>query len=248
MSDKKTHFGYQQVPETEKATKVAEVFHSVAKNYDIMNDLMSLGTHRLWKRFTIDVAKPHKNDKILDLAGGTGDLAKLFAKRTENQSEIIVSDINDSMLSIGRDRLINAGYFKNIYYVQANAECLPFANDYFNLITIGFGLRNVTHKDKALAEMHRVLKPGGKAIILEFSKPTIEPVNKIYDFYSFKILPKIGKLVAKDEASYQYLSESIRMHPDQVTLQSMMEKVGFEDVAYHNLSAGIVAVHIGHKY
>jgi len=248
MTDKQTHFGYQTVNEDEKTDKVAEVFHSVAKNYDLMNDLMSLGTHRLWKRFTLNVAKPHKGDRILDLAGGTGDLTKLFAKRIGNQGDIFISDINNSMLLAGRDRLIDQGICHPINYVQANAEALPFPDNYFNIITIGFGLRNVTDKDKALAEMFRVLKPGGKVIVLEFSKPRSKPLNKIYDLYSFKVLPKIGKFVAKDENSYQYLAESIRMHPDQETLKTMMQTAGFDEVIYHNLSAGIVAVHIGYKY
>lgn len=243
-----TDFGYQKVGINEKADKVAQVFHSVAKQYDLMNDLMSLGIHRLWKRFVIGLAKPHANDKILDLAGGTGDLARLFAKKLGAHGELVLSDINDSMLAIGRERLLNTGLVNAIHYVQANAEVLPFATNHFNLITIAFGLRNVTCKDKALAEMYRVLKPGGKAIVLEFSKPILEPITKIYDLYSFKILPKIGKFVAKDEASYQYLAESIRMHPDQESLKQLMLTAGFDSVNYHNLSAGIVAAHVGYKY
>ena len=213
-----------------------------------MNDLMSLGIHRLWKRFTISIAKPHQGDKILDLAGGTGDLTKQFAKRIGEKGRIILSDINNSMLSVGRDRLIDQGICHNINYVQANAESLPFANNDFNIITIGFGLRNVTHKEKALAEMYRCLKPGGKAIVLEFSKPVVKPLNPIYDLYSFKILPKLGKIIAKDADSYQYLAESIRMHPDQETLKQMMQTAGFDKVEYHNLTGGIVAVHVGYKY
>lgn len=247
-SESLTDFGYQKVAVSEKADKVAEVFHSVAGQYDLMNDLMSFGVHRLWKRFVMGLAKPRANDKILDLAGGTGDLARLFAKKMSDKGELILADINNSMLSIGRDRLLDNGLTHPIHYVQANAEVLPFPSNYFNLITIAFGLRNVTHKDKALAEMYRVLKPGGKAIVLEFSKPTLEPVNKLYDLYSFKILPKIGKYVAKDEASYQYLAESIRMHPDQETLKQLMLTAGFDKVEYHNLSAGIVAAHVGYKY
>jgi len=243
-----TDFGYQKVPTEQKTEKVAEVFHSVAKQYDIMNDLMSLGIHRLWKRFTISIAKPHQGDKILDLAGGTGDLTKQFAKRIGEKGRIILSDINNSMLSVGRDRLIDQGICHNINYVQANAESLPFANNDFNIITIGFGLRNVTHKEKALAEMYRCLKPGGKAIVLEFSKPVVKPLNPIYDLYSFKILPKLGKIIAKDADSYQYLAESIRMHPDQETLKQMMQTAGFDKVEYHNLTGGIVAVHVGYKY
>lgn len=243
-----TDFGYQKVPTEEKAEKVAEVFHSVAKQYDIMNDLMSLGTHRLWKRFTISIAKAHAGDKILDLAGGTGDLTKHFAKRIGDKGQIILSDINNSMLSVGRDRLIDTGICQNIHYVQANAESLPFADNDFNIITIAFGLRNVTHKDNALKEMFRCVKPGGKVIVLEFSKPVIKPLNPIYDLYSFKILPKLGKIIAKDADSYQYLAESIRMHPDQETLKKMMLTAGFDSVEYHNLSGGIVAVHVGYKY
>ena len=249
MTDKNyTDFGYQKVPTDKKAEKVAEVFHSVAKQYDIMNDLMSLGTHRLWKRFAISIAKAHAGDKILDLAGGTGDLTKHFAKRIGDKGQIILSDINNSMLSVGRDRLIDQGFYQNINYVQANAESLPFADNDFNIITIAFGLRNVTHKDKALKEMFRCIKPGGKVIVLEFSKPAIKPLNPIYDLYSFKILPKLGKLIAKDADSYQYLAESIRMHPDQETLKQMMLTAGFDSVEYHNLSGGIVAVHVGQKY
>jgi len=243
-----TDKGYQKVPTEQKTEKVTEVFHSVAKQYDIMNDLMSLGIHRLWKRFTISIAKPHQGDKILDLAGGTGDLTKQFAKRIGEKGRIILSDINNSMLSVGRDRLIDQGICHNINYVQANAESLPFANNDFNIITIGFGLRNVTHKEKALAEMYRCLKPGGKAIVLEFSKPVVKPLNPIYDLYSFKILPKLGKIIAKDADSYQYLAESIRMHPDQETLKQMMQTAGFDKVEYHNLTGGIVAVHVGYKY
>lgn len=243
-----TDFGYQKVKTEQKAEKVAEVFHSVAKQYDIMNDLMSLGTHRLWKRFTISIAKPHAGDKILDLAGGTGDLTKHFAKRIGEKGHIILSDINSSMLSVGRDRLIDEGFCQNISYVQANAESLPFVSNDFNIITIGFGLRNVTHKEKALQEMFRCVKPGGKAIVLEFSKPVVKPLNPIYDLYSFKILPKLGKIIAKDADSYQYLAESIRMHPDQETLKQMMLDAGFDKVEYHNLSGGIVAVHVGYKY
>jgi demethylmenaquinone methyltransferase / 2-methoxy-6-polyprenyl-1,4-benzoquinol methylase len=243
-----THFGYQQVPVTEKASKVAEVFHSVASKYDVMNDLMSLGIHRLWKRFTLDKSGVRKGHSVLDLAGGTGDLAAKFAALVGETGQVILSDINSSMLAAGRDRLIDKGMINNIEFVQANAECLPFADDRFNCVTIAFGLRNVTDKDAALREMYRVTKPGGRTMVLEFSKPKTDLVSKIYDLYSFKILPKIGKYVANDETSYQYLAESIRMHPDQETLKTMMQTAGFDEVEYHNLTDGIVALHIGYKY
>lgn len=246
--DKTTHFGYQQVPVGDKADKVAGVFHSVAGKYDLMNDLMSFGVHRLWKRFTIDKSGVRKGHKVLDLAGGTGDLAQRFSRIVGDEGEVILSDINSSMLEAGRDRLIDNGIIKNVEFVQANAECLPFADDCFNCVTIAFGLRNVTDKDAALREMFRVTKPGGRAMVLEFSKPQSDFMNKAYDAYSFKLLPKIGKYIAKDEASYQYLAESIRMHPDQETLKTMMETAGFDEVKYHNLTDGVVALHIGYKY
>ncbi len=245
---KTTHFGYQEVPLEEKVNKVAEVFHSVAGKYDIMNDLMSFGVHRLWKRFTIDKSGVRKGQKVLDLASGTGDLAIKFSKIVGEDGQVIISDINESMLSEGRDRLLNKGIFKNVDFVLANAESLPFADNSFDCVTIAFGLRNVTDKDAALREMFRVTKPGGRAMVLEFSKPTSEAFSKIYDTYSFKILPKIGKYITNDEASYQYLSESIRMHPDQETLKSMMQDAGFEDAVYHNMTNGVVALHIGFKY
>jgi demethylmenaquinone methyltransferase/2-methoxy-6-polyprenyl-1,4-benzoquinol methylase len=245
---KTTHFGYQEVPLEEKVNKVAEVFHSVAGKYDIMNDLMSFGVHRLWKRFTIDKSGVRKGQKVLDLASGTGDLAIKFSKIVGEDGQVIISDINESMLSEGRDRLLNKGIFKNVDFVLANAESLPFADNSFDCVTIAFGLRNVTDKDAALREMFRVTKPGGRAMVLEFSKPTSEAFSKIYDTYSFKILPKIGKYITNDEASYQYLSESIRMHPDQETLKSKMQDAGFEDAVYHNMTNGVVALHIGFKY
>lgn len=245
---KTTHFGYQDVPVDEKVNKVAEVFHSVAGKYDLMNDLMSFGVHRLWKRFTIDKSGVRKGQKVLDLASGTGDLAIKFSKLVGDDGQVIMSDINESMLSEGRNRLLDKGIFKNVDFVLANAEALPFADDSFDCVTIAFGLRNVTDKDSALREMFRVTKPGGRAMVLEFSKPTSETFSKIYDTYSFKILPKIGKYISNDEASYQYLSESIRMHPDQETLKSMMEQAGFEDVVYHNMTNGVVALHIWFKY
>jgi len=247
MSDN-THFGFKTVAETEKEHLVADVFHSVAEKYDLMNDLMSFGIHRLWKRFTIDCAGVRPGQKILDLAGGTGDLTAKFSRLVGENGEVVLADINDSMLKVGREKLRNKGLVSNIRYVQANAEALPFPENYFDLITIGFGLRNVTHKEQALASMYRALKPGGRLLVLEFSKPTNIVMSKLYDFYSFKVLPKMGQLVAKDSDSYQYLAESIRMHPDQETLKGMMETVGFEQVTYHNLTQGVVALHRGFKF
>ena len=247
MSDN-THFGFKTVAETEKEHLVADVFHSVAEKYDLMNDLMSFGIHRLWKRFTIDCAGVRPGQKILDLAGGTGDLTAKFSRLVGDSGEVVLADINDSMLKVGREKLRNKGLVNNIRYVQANAEALPFPDNYFDLITIGFGLRNVTHKDQALASMYRALKPGGRLLVLEFSKPTNVVMSKLYDFYSFKVLPKMGQLVAKDSDSYQYLAESIRMHPDLDTLKAMMETVGFEQVTYHNLTQGVVALHRGFKF
>ena len=243
-----THFGFKTVAETEKEHLVADVFHSVADKYDLMNDLMSCGIHRLWQRVTIDCAGVRPGQKILDLAGGTGDLTAKFSRLVGESGEVILADINDSMLKVGREKLRNKGLVNNIRYVQANAENLPFPDNYFDLITIGFGLRNVTHKDQALASMYRALKPGGRLLVLEFSKPTNAVMSKLYDFYSFKVLPKMGQLVAKDSDSYQYLAESIRMHPDQETLKAMMESVGFEQVTYHNLTQGVVALHRGFKF
>lgn len=246
-SEQSTHFGYQQVPVGEKANKVADVFHSVADKYDVMNDLMSAGVHRLWKRYTIETSGAKSGDTILDLAGGTGDLAAKFSRIVGKQGKVILSDINGSMLENGRSRLINKGIAGNMEYVQANAECLPFPDNYFNIITIAFGLRNVTDKDAALRSMYRTLKPGGKVMILEFSKPTVPGLDFVYDQYSFKLLPLIGKLVANDEESYRYLAESIRMHPDQETLKGMVGDAGFERTAYHNMTGGIVALHTGYK-
>jgi demethylmenaquinone methyltransferase/2-methoxy-6-polyprenyl-1,4-benzoquinol methylase len=243
-----THFGYEQVPVTDKASKVADVFHSVADKYDIMNDLMSAGVHRLWKRYTIETSGAKKGDTILDLAGGTGDLAAKFARIVGPNGLVTLSDINGSMLENGRQRLTNMGIAGNIEYVQANAECLPFADNKYDLITIAFGLRNVTDKDAALKSMYRVLKPGGKLMILEFSKPVVPGLSTIYDQYSFKLLPLIGKVVANDEDSYRYLAESIRMHPDQETLKGMMNEAGFERTSYHNMTGGVVALHTGYKF
>jgi demethylmenaquinone methyltransferase/2-methoxy-6-polyprenyl-1,4-benzoquinol methylase len=246
--DKTTHFGFTEVPVGEKSSRVAEVFHSVANKYDIMNDLMSFGMHRLWKRFTMAAANPRPGQKILDVAGGTGDLAKAFAKKVGNEGIVILADINDKMLTQGRDRLTNEGFINTIRFVQADAEALPFPENYFDCITIAFGLRNVTDKVAALESMYSVLKPGGKLLVLEFSKPVLPVLNTLYEKYSFHIIPKLGKWVCNDEDSYQYLVESIRMHPDQDTLKSMLQTAGFEDVSYHNLTGGIVALHKGFKY
>lgn len=242
-----THFGFEQVATEEKAGKVAEVFHSVASKYDVMNDVMSFGVHRLWKRYTIDMARARPGNRVLDLAGGTGDLTKKFAKQVGAAGEVVLSDINSSMLGQGRIRLTDDGVLGNVRFVQANAEALPFPDNHFDVITIAFGLRNVTDKSKALASMYRVLKPGGRLLVLEFSKPVTPGLAPIYDTYSFKILPKMGKMIAGDEESYRYLAESIRMHPDQDTLKQMMVDVGFERAEYYNLTGGIVALHRGYK-
>ncbi|MFZ9035898.1 MAG: bifunctional demethylmenaquinone methyltransferase/2-methoxy-6-polyprenyl-1,4-benzoquinol methylase UbiE [Francisellaceae bacterium] len=246
--DKMTHFGFEEVRWQDKQKKVADVFHSVAARYDLMNDLMSLGIHRLWKKFTIAKAAVKPGQKVLDLAGGTGDLAFEFTRKVGINGKVILSDINASMLEIGREKLTNKGAIGNIDYVQANAESLPFADNYFDLITISFGLRNVTDKEAAIASMCRVLRPGGKLMVLEFSKPLLPVLSRIYDDYSFKVLPIMGRLIANDADSYRYLAESIRRHPDQETLKQMMLDGGFDRVDYHNLSAGIVALHIGYKY
>jgi len=243
-----THFGYEQVPIDDKSRRVADVFHSVASKYDVMNDLMSLGVHRLWKRIAIEFVAARPGQRILDLAGGTGDLAAAIAPRVGDTGEVVLADINESMLRGGRDRLIDKGLVSNVRFVQADAEKLPFPDNYFDCITIAFGLRNVTDKATALASMRRVLKPGGKLLVLEFSTPTWPGLKPIYDVYSFKILPKIGKWVANDEKSYRYLAESIRMHPDQGTLKTMMEEAGLGMCDYFNLSGGIVALHRGYKF
>jgi demethylmenaquinone methyltransferase/2-methoxy-6-polyprenyl-1,4-benzoquinol methylase len=246
--EKTTHFGFESVAWDEKEKKVAEVFHSVAKNYDLMNDLMSFGVHHLWKRFTIELSQVRPGQSVLDLAGGSGDLTRLLAKKVGDTGQVILADINAAMLNVGRNRLLDEGLYKNIGFIQGNAQCLPFADNTFHCITIAFGLRNVTDKEEALRSMYRVCKPGGKLMILEFSVPTFPGLKPIYDWYSFHILPKVGKLFAQDEASYQYLAESIRMHPNQLALQEMIERSGFEDCHYHNLSGGIVALHIAYKY
>ena len=243
-----THFGYQTVAAHEKARKVAGVFDSVAGKYDLMNDLMSLGAHRLWKRFAVSASGVRAGERVLDLAGGTGDLTRLLLPRVGPKGCVVLSDINASMLGEGRKRLIDEGATGNIAYAQIDAEQLPFADNTFDCITIGFGLRNVTHQDAALAAMHHALKPGGRAIILEFSHPLAPGLKPLYDVYSFAVLPALGKLVANDAASYRYLAESIRMHPDQETLLQMMEAAGFERCQYFNLAGGIVAVHRGYKF
>ncbi|AJI73581.1 menaquinone biosynthesis methyltransferase [Francisella tularensis subsp. novicida GA99-3548] len=246
--NKTTDFGFTQVPWEEKQKKVAGVFHSVAAKYDLMNDLMSFGIHRIWKKQTIAKSGVRKGDNVLDLAGGTGDLAYKFCQMVGQQGKVILSDINSSMLEVGKEKLTNRGCVGNIEYVQANAECLPFPDNYFDCITISFGLRNVTDKDKALASMCRVLKPGGRLLVLEFSKPIIPLLSKVYDEYSFKALPFLGKIITQDAESYKYLAESIRKHPDQQTLKQMMYDAGFDNVEYQNMSGGIVALHIGYKY
>lgn len=242
-----THFGFEQVATKEKAKLVRGVFDSVASKYDVMNDLMSLGIHRIWKKIAIQLANVRNGDHVLDLAGGTGDLTTLFEKRVGKEGQVVLADINSEMLRTGRNRLIDKGLVGNIRYAQVNAECLPFADNTFDCVCIGFGLRNVTDKDTALKSMHRVLKPGGRVIVLEFSHPIDKVTEKLYDFYSFNILPKIGELVAKDEGSYRYLAESIRMHPKQDELKLMMENAGLERCEYFNMNQGIVAVHRGYK-
>jgi demethylmenaquinone methyltransferase / 2-methoxy-6-polyprenyl-1,4-benzoquinol methylase len=244
MTDKTTHFGFKTIDETAKQQKVGEVFHSVASKYDVMNDVMSVGLHRVWKRFAVDISGVKTGDMVLDIAGGSGDLSKLFAKKVGATGQVTLTDINASMLSVGRDRMIDAGL--NVPTAQCNAEQLPFADGTFDCVIVAFGLRNMTHKEFALKEMQRVLKVGGRLLVLEFSK-VWQPLEKIYDAYSFKLLPFMGKLIANDAASYQYLAESIRMHPDQETLKQMMMDAGLAKVDYHNLNAGVVALHKGYK-
>ena len=239
-----THFGFKSVDETEKAKHVRGVFDSVAPKYDLMNDLMSMGMHRAWKAFTVQVADIREGYQVLDIAGGTGDLALAFSKKVGKSGQVVHTDINEAMLRTGRDRLLDAGVA--LPTMVCDAEKLPFPDNHFDVVSVAFGLRNMTHKDVALAEMNRVLKPGGKLLVLEFSK-VAPPLEKIYDWYSFKILPKLGQLVAGDDASYRYLAESIRMHPGQEELKSLMKNNGFGHVDYHNLSAGLVALHVGIK-
>lgn len=249
MSEQETtHFGFEQVAVGDKARKVAEVFHSVAARYDLMNDLMSCGVHRLWKRFAINLVGVRRGDHVLDLAGGTGDLTARLARLVGPKGCVVLSDINASMLGEGRRRLLDEGIVGNVAFVQADAERLPFPDNHFDAITIAFGLRNVTRKEAALASMWRVLKPGGRLVVLEFSKPVLPGLAPVYDVYSFRVLPLLGKFVADDAASYRYLAESIRMHPDQDTLKGMLEQAGFEGVEYFNLTGGIVAAHRGYKF
>ena len=243
-----TDFGYERVPWSEKQRRVRGVFDSVAGNYDLMNDLMSGGAHRLWKEFTLSLTGLHAGQRALDVAGGTGDLTTGLAKQVGKSGLVILSDINAAMLNEGRDRLIDAGVVGNVACVLANAEKLPFADAQFDCVTIGFGLRNVTDKPAALAAMRRVLKPGGQLLVLEFSQPVLPLLKPLYDLYSFRVLPLLGKLIANDEDSYRYLAESIRMHPDQETLLRMLREAGLEDCRYHNLTGGIVAVHRGYRY
>ncbi len=244
MTDKTTHFGYQQVPEGEKARKVGGVFTSVASRYDLMNDLMSLGLHRYWKRFALEMSGVREGSRVLDVASGSGDLAAAFAERAGVTGEVWMTDINASMLAVGRDKLIDAGIFAPL--ALCDAEKLPFPPDRFDCVSVAFGLRNMTHKEAALAEMARVTRPGGRVIVLEFSRPW-KPLARAYDAYSFTVLPALGRYVAKDEAAYRYLAESIRMHPDQETLKAMMQAAGLERVDYFNLAAGVVALHRGFK-
>ena len=244
MADE-THFGFETVREDEKARKVASVFSSVASRYDVMNDLMSAGLHRAWKAFAIAKSGVREGQRVLDVAGGSGDLARAFAKRVGSTGQIVLTDINAAMLGVGRDRLIDTG--RPVPAVQCDAEKLPFRSDWFDAVTVAFGLRNMTHKDAALAEMRRVLRPGGRVLVLEFSK-VWKPLEKPYDWYSFNVLPWLGRTVADDEASYRYLAESIRMHPDQESLRTLMEQAGLEQVEYFNLTAGVAALHVGFKF
>ncbi len=245
MTDDKAQFGFEDVTPGEKTRRVRGVFDSVAGKYDLMNDVMSAGLHRLWKRFTVDIANVRPGQRVLDLAGGTGDLARLFAAKVGPSGVVVHTDINGAMLSAGRDRLLDAGL--SLPTVQCNAEALPFADRAFDAVSIAFGLRNVTRKDAALAEMRRVTRPGGMVLVLEFSR-VAAPLAPAYDWYSFNVLPRLGKLIAGDAASYRYLAESIRVHPDQETLKAMMEHAGFDRVEYHNLTAGVVALHVGRVY
>lgn len=248
MNDKKTtHFGFEQIAPEDKSAKVADVFHSVASKYDLMNDLMSGGLHRLWKQATIELSAVRPGQTVLDIAGGTGDLTAKFARKVGKDGLVVLADINDSMLKVGRDRLTDRGIVGNVSYSLANAEQLPFPDNTFDCITIAFGLRNVTDKARALRSMQACLKPGGRLLVLEFSKPGNPVLEKVYDQYSFHLLPKIGKIITGDADSYRYLAESIRMHPDQGTLQTMMEDAGFSQCQYHNMTCGIVALHKGVK-
>ncbi len=244
MNDKTTHFGFQKVAESEKASKVRSVFSSVASSYDVMNDLMSFGLHRLWKAFTVQIAGVRSGDRVLDVAGGTADLSLAFARKVGRTGQVWLTDINHAMLSLGRDRVVDKGFLLPV--AQCDAEKLPFPDNHFDVVTVAFGLRNMTHKDVAIAEMHRVLKPGGRLLVLEFSK-VWKPLAPAYDFYSFKLLPMMGEKVAKDADSYRYLAESIRMHPDQESLKDLMQTAGLARVEYFNMTAGVVALHRGYK-
>lgn len=246
-ASQKTHFGFEEVRTEDKAERVAGVFHSVASKYDLMNDLMSGGVHRLWKRFTIEVSGVRPGHKVLDIAGGTGDLAYKFSQLVGDTGQVVLSDINSSMLNVGRDRLIDRGVNSNVQYAQLDAQFLPFADDTFDCVTIAFGLRNVTDKDLALRSILRVLKAGGRLLVLEFSKPQNSLLEKVYDQYSFRLLPLMGKLITNDADSYRYLAESIRMHPDQETLKSMMSEAGFTNTEFYNMTGGVVALHKGIK-
>jgi demethylmenaquinone methyltransferase/2-methoxy-6-polyprenyl-1,4-benzoquinol methylase len=248
MADELTDFGFERVPPQEKTRRVREIFGSVASRYDLMNDLMSAGSHRVWKRYAICRLHPRPGQQILDLAGGTGDLTALMAPAVGPTGRVVLSDLSEAMLARGRDRLFNAGIAGNVAFAQVNAERLPFADESFDAITIAFGLRNVTRKEEALESMYRVLKPGGQLMVLEFSRVVMPFLERIYDLYSFQVLPRLGRLVAGDEGSYRYLVESIRRHPDQDTLAAMMTDAGFEGCHYHNLSGGITALHRGYKY
>lgn len=248
INEKTTHFGFQEVATSEKSKKVAHVFHSVAEKYDLMNDLMSLGIHRVWKRIAIDMAMFRPGHKVLDLAGGTADLTAKISPIVGEKGEVVLADINASMLQVGRARLLDRGIFRNLSVVQVDAEQLSFPEDYFDRVIMGFGLRNVTNKEKALKSIFQVLKPGGRLLILEFATPILPGLKFLYDAYSFQALPRLGKIIAKDEDSYRYLAESIRMHPDQETLKNMMQDAGFENCDYHNFSGGIVAIHRGYKF
>lgn len=248
QKEKTTHFGFRSVPWQEKEAAVGEVFRSVASQYDVMNDVMSFGIHRLWKRYAIASGHLRPGHRVLDLAGGSGDLTRLASQQVGPTGEVVLADINAAMLNVGRARLLNEGLMDNISFVQANAQTLPFPDNYFDCITIAFGLRNVTDKAEALRSMYRVCKPGGKLLVLEFSHPVVPGLKILYDWYSFNILPQLGKLIANDRESYQYLAESIRMHPDQQTLKKMIEESGFEDCEIKNLTGGIVALHIAWKY
>ncbi len=245
--EESTHFGYKRVSVHEKAGLVGQVFDSVADHYDLMNDLMSCGVHRLWKRFTVDQARLRPGERVLDLAGGTGDLTARMAPVVEPDGQVVLADINESMLRLGRDRLLDEGIARSVAYAIADAQRLPFANDSFDCVTMAFGLRNVTNKEQALKSLFQVLRPGGRLLVLEFSKVAAPGLKPLYDAYSFAVLPVLGRFIAGDADSYRYLAESIRMHPDQETLKAMMEESGFEQCRYLNLSGGVVALHKGYK-